>query len=201
MKTKSLSKGPPTILGSFATDGLPFLDSSLLPLSQLSPLKQTPYSVAFDSLQSSANDSLNRPQSSSALSMHNNTSMSIPATAPARRNSPRRSTALTNDPSSISISSLKKSNSTNGATPAAPLDFIGAASVGNQHSELFYFDHNQMITEDSIFPGIGALDFESMFANDRAEQAYDPFDVRVSAPSKPPKVDVFGGSTVDETLG
>ncbi|KAJ3252920.1 hypothetical protein HDU77_004867 [Chytriomyces hyalinus] len=201
MKTKSLSKGPPTIIGSSATDGLPFLDPSLLPLSQLSPLKQTPYSVAFDSLQSSANDSLNRPQSSSALSMHNNTSMSIPATAPARRNSPRRSTALTNDPSSISISSLTKSNSTNGATPAAPLDFIGAASVGNQHSELFYFDHNQMITEDSIFPGIGALDFESMFANDRAEQAYDPFDVRVSAASKPPKVDVFGGSTVDETSG
>ncbi|KAI8821937.1 hypothetical protein BJ741DRAFT_636284 [Chytriomyces cf. hyalinus JEL632] len=198
IKTKSLSKCPPTILGSSATDGLPFLDSSLLPLSQLSPLKQTPYSVAFDSLQSPANDSLNRPQSSSALSMHSNTSMSI---APARRNSPRRSTALTSDPSSISISSLKRRSSTNGATPAAPLDFIGAASVGNQHSELFYFDHNQMITEDSIFPGIGALDFESMFANDRAEQAYHPFDVRVSAPSKPPMVDVFGGANVDETSG
>ncbi|KAJ3266220.1 hypothetical protein HDU77_002033 [Chytriomyces hyalinus] len=201
IETKSLLKGPPKILGSSATDGLPFLDSSLLPLSQLSPLKQTPYSAAFDSLQSSANDSVNQPQSSASLSMHSSASMSIPATAPTRRNSPRRSTTLTNGPSSISICSLKKSSSMNGPTPAAPLDFIGAASVGNQHSELFYFDHNQMITEDSIFPGIGALDFESMFANDRAEQAYDPFDVRVSAPSKPPKVDVFGGANVDETSG
>ncbi|KAI8833333.1 hypothetical protein BJ741DRAFT_612738 [Chytriomyces cf. hyalinus JEL632] len=201
IETQSLSKGPPTILGSSAMAGLPFLDSSLLPLSQLSPLKQTPYSAAFDSLQSSANDSANRPQSSAALSMHNSASMSIPATAPTRVNSSRRSTTSTNGPSSISISSVNKSSSTNGSTPAAPLDFIGAASVGNQHSELFYFDHNQMITEDSIFPGIGALDFESMFANDRAEQAYDPFGVRVSAPSKPPKVDVFGGANVDETSG